>query len=164
MKANFFQAVVDVAEIMKFESWLRFYFLVEEDNTLYMRLSDQAQERIKEAYPHLAPLVEQVKDTAVTYENSVNTVCTFVASSLDGSKYAMGTVNEVFGSPEFQTEMQLFHIWTQAHEDQLDQGFVDFNNWNELFEKWKNSPEVKEHLKSQGNNVKVLRCDNETMH
>lgn len=165
MKADFFQAVTDVAEVMKFENWLRFYFVRDEEGTLYMRVPEQAQERINEKYPHLAPLVEEIKDSPVTYEQSLNTVCQFVARSLDGEKYPMGTVSQVFSAPEFQTEMHLFNLWTQAHEEQLDQGFLDFATWDEIFEKWKNSDEVRQMFKEQrSKEVTTVRCDNETTH
>ena len=165
MSVNQFQAVTDVAEVMKFESWLRFYFVRDEDGVLYLRVSAQARERIAKEYPHLAPLVEEINDKSVTYEQSVNTVCQFVALNLDGARYPLGTVNSVFGSPEFETEMRLFHLWSQAHEEQLDQAFLDFRTWCELFEQWKNSDAVKEHFSEQrAKHAKVLRLDNETTH
>ena len=165
MKVDLFKAVADVAEVMQFENWLRFYFVKDEDGTLYLRVPEQAQERITEKYPHLAPLMEEVKDTAVTYESSMNSVCEFVARNLDGEKFPMGTVSQIFGTPEFQTEMQLFNLWAQAHEDQLDQAFLDFAMWSELFQKWKSSEEVRQLLKEHGKTMpNVVSCDNTTTH
>ncbi len=154
------KAINDVAEVMQFENWLRFYFLREEDGKLIMRIPEQAQQKLHEEYPGFWGLVEKFLDTEITYEFSVNTVCTFVVQTLDGSKYRSGLISEVFDSKGFQEEMQLFGIWSQHHEAQLEQSFMDFNKWQELFDEWKNSPEIQDFLKkaraatqSQGNTV-----------
>ena len=50
----------------------------------------------------------------------------------------------MFDSAPFQTEMQLFNTWVQAHEAQLDKNFLDFGAWRSLFAQWRASDPVKE--------------------
>ncbi len=140
-------AINDVAEVMQFENWLRFYFISEEDGKIFMRIPETAQKKLREDYPGYWGLVERFLDSEISYEISVSTVCTFVVQTLDGSKYRSGLISEVFDSRGFQEEMQLFGIWAQHHESQLEQGFMDFNKWQELYENWKNSEEVQDFLK-----------------
>lgn len=150
-------AIKDIAQIVQFENWLRFYFIREEDDgRLLLEVPEEAQEKIKADYPDLAGLVEIVNHTAVTYESSTQAVCQFVASSLDGRKYVPGIANKVFDDRRFKSEMNYFGLWVQSHEEQLDQGFADFATWSELFEEWKTSDKVKEYIdKLQANTATI---------
>jgi len=157
-------AVKDVAEIMEFENWLRFYFVKEEGDTLFLHVPEQAFARIQELYPHLAGLVEELNNKAIDYETSISMVCQFVVRSLDGLKYPAGLVPEVFDNTDFQDEMQLFNSWTQSHEAQLDQGFLDFNTWVELYTAWKTSSEVKDFFKTfKAKSAPMAACNSDTV-
>lgn len=155
------KAINDVAEVMQFENWLRFYFIRDEEGKLFIRIPEQAQKKLREEYPGYWGLVERLLDKEITYELSISTVCTFVVQTMDGSRYRSGMISEVFDDNRFQEEMQLFGIWSQHHEAQLEQSFMDFNKWQELYSGWKNSEEVQDFLKkaraatpqSQGNTV-----------
>ncbi len=164
MPKNFDNALMDAAEIMQFESWLRFYFIQEEGDALMLRVPEQAVEKIKENYEHLAPLLETMNDCEMTYENSVNTVCQFVVTSLDGNRYSSGVVGNVFDSPEFQREMKLFHIWTQVHEEQLEQAPMEFETWRKLFGEWKSSDKVQSQMKRVEDDVsRMTQCSTKTV-
>ncbi len=147
LKANK-KAVADVAEVMHFENWLRFYFVSEVEGELRLSVPQEAQDKIEAEYPHLAPILKHVDGQAVTYENSMNAVCTYVSNEFDGKKYPAGTVERVFDSTELNKEMQLFGMWIQGHESQLEQTFMDFATWRSLFEEWRNSAQVKAHVKN----------------
>lgn len=142
------QAVTDVAEIVQFENWLRFYFLQERGDDLVMEIPEQALERIRAKHPGMAGLVEDLNGRNMDYQASCNAVCEYVATTIDGKAHPVGTAEKVFDLPEFQMEMKLFGVWAQAHEEQLDQGFLDFATWQELFEQWKASKEVQEHFEA----------------
>ena len=136
------RAVQEICAIMRFENWLRFYFLKEEGPILFVRIPDKAVERITEDYPQYLGLVEELNNKEINYERSVSTVCQFVVRAIDAGPYPSGTAENAFDSDEFKMEMQLFTAWQQAHESQLDEGFMDFGTWEELFEAWKGSDEV----------------------
>lgn len=141
------EALKDVSEVLMFENWLRFYFIVEEKDKLFLRVPEKARDLIREKHEHLAGLVELLNDEEMDYQKSYESVCGFVASHLDGSKHQPGVCEGVLNSKAFKMEMQLFNLWVQAHEDQLDSTFVDFETWTQLFWDWKRSDEVKEYLK-----------------
>jgi len=165
MTDSFANAVKDVVEVMEFESWLRFYFFHEEGGGLFIRVHEQALKCIRGLHPHLVGLVEELNNKEVDYETSVATVCQFVVRSLDGSKYRAGLVPEVFDSSEFQNEMQLFNLWLQGHEAQLDQHFQDFNTWLELYGKWKSSPEVQDYFQIlKENSAPMAAVKSESVH
>lgn len=164
MSLTLADAVKDVAEIMAFENWLRFYFIHEEKDTLFIRVPDQSVTRIRELHPNLVELVEELNNKAIDYHLSMSTVCQFVVRSLDGVKYPAGMVSEVFDSKEFQEEMQLFNLWTQSHEAQLDQAFLDFNAWKDLYAAWKESPEVREYFKTlKVNSTPMAACSSDAV-
>lgn len=147
MSNTFKEAVAEVCEIMQFENWLRFYFIQEKGEELMVVVPEKAMEHFREKYPHLAPLAEKMNNETITYEKSVNTVCQYVVSSLDGQKYGAGVVTNALDSPEFQNEMYLFHVWAQSHESQLEKAPLEFETWQKLFAEWKQSDQVQKLLK-----------------
>lgn len=164
MEAKFKQAVTDVTEVMMFENWLRFYFLQEEGEELVIRIPEAAMNYFKEHYPHLAPLAETLNNETMDYEKSVKTVCQFVVTNLDGPVYRDGVVPAVLDSPEFQQEMYLFQVWCQNHERQLEQSPMEFTTWQQLFNDWKKTDEVRKLAQqNQESNQRVANCSTGTM-
>lgn len=170
-----FHAAVDQAlEAVMFESWLRFYFIVEQPasgpaadatpesghepgdgpghepaqesagETLVIQVPEKGMERIRALYPRLAPLAEGMNGHPVDFETSRRAVCTFVLEHLDGKTMPRDMASVVFGSVLFQAGLQLFHTWLQAHEPQLDQGFSEFGAWRTLFAQWRATPGARE--------------------
>lgn len=149
MGTAFGKAMKEVRNVIMFENWLRFYFIAEDENTpdkLFIIVPDQADKRIREDYPDLWPLLEELNNKEITPETSRAAVCTFVSSSLEGSRIPSGQGARIFDSSSFQFEVQLFNIWVQSHEEQLDQAFLDFGKWLSLFEEWRSSDKVKEYI------------------
>jgi len=50
--------------------------------------------------------------------------------------------------------MQIFHMWVEAHQDQLEESVLDFKEWMQLFEAWKRT-EKGQNLLNQMNNPGV---------
>ncbi|MFV0423045.1 hypothetical protein [Oleidesulfovibrio sp.] len=147
MSTEFGTAVKKIAEVMMFENWLRFYFInEEEDSKLFIRVPEQAEERIQKDYPDVAGLLEFMNNKEITFETSRSAVCTFVATKLEGKSVRNDLTGRVFDSSVFQLQMQLFNIWVQSHEAQLDSSFMEFRTWLEMFEEWKKSDRVKEYV------------------
>ena len=128
---EFQNAVLRILETVMFENWIRFYFLTEKldapveegaEKPLFVAIPEQGMQRIKELYPDLLPLAE----------------------SLDGKVMPQRMAETVFDSTTFQTRMQLFNAWVQMHENQLDQNFMEFGSWRELFAQWCSTDQVKE--------------------
>lgn len=164
MPKTFHDALNDVAEIMQFENWLRFYFITDEGDELVLRVPEAAQEQIAKDFEQLVKLLDYMNNAVMSYEKSVNTVCQFVVTSLDGSQYPSGVVTSVFDSPEFQKEMQLFQFWIQIHEEQLEQAPMEFSTWKKLFTEWKSSEQVREHVEAIDKDAqRVAQCSTNTV-
>ena len=145
MSTVFQQALQRILEVVIFENWLRFYFITEAcESGLTLAVPEQGLMRIRELYPQLMPLVEELNGKEISFELSRRAVCTFVATQLDGKVMPADMANLVLDSAGFQLEMHLFNNWVQGHEEQLDKNFMDFSAWQRLFKEWRNSGKVKE--------------------
>lgn len=159
-------AIQDISEMMQFENWIRFYFIREEDDKLYVRIPEEAKSRIAEDYPAYMELVETLNNNPIDYDTSMNTLCKQVVRVFEGDKYPYGISTDVFDSKDFQAEMHLFNIWVQSHEEQLDQAFMEFKKWREIFTEWKQDERVKEYhdkLRKHAINTTV-KCESDTVH
>ena len=143
---DFPAAVERIVTVVMFENWLRFYFIREDaqQGTLLLDIPQQSLAKISELYPELLPLAQDVVGKTVDFDTSRNAVCTYVMRELDGKALARGVAGKVFDSGLFQIQLQLFNTWVQAHEDQLDQAFMEFGMWRSLFAAWCDTDEVRE--------------------
>lgn len=139
---NFQKSVNKVLEAAIFENWLRFYFIREkpEDKELYIELPPRSMDKIRELYPALLPLAQKLNNKPITFEASRDAVLEHVLREIDGKSIEKGAAQQILQSATFQKRLGLFHIWEQMHENQLDQGFMDFGSWLALFYKWLESP------------------------
>lgn len=145
MSIAFQQALQRILEVVMFENWLRFYFITEAgEDGLALVVPEQGLMCIRERYPLLMPLVEELNGKEISFELSRRAVCTFVATQLDGKAIAADMANLVLDSAGFQLEIHLFNNWVQGHEEQLDKNFMDFSTWQRLFKEWRNSGKVQE--------------------
>jgi len=145
MSTAFQQALQRILEVVMFENWLRFYFITETgEGGLALAVPEQGLLRIRERYPQLMPLVEELNGKEISFDLSRQAVCTFVATQFDGKTMPADMANLVLDSDGFQLEMHLFNNWVQGHEEQLDTNFLDFSAWQRRFQEWRNSGKVKE--------------------
>lgn len=150
MQHEFASALSRVTEVVMFENWLRFYFITEEDEKLFLRVPETALAKLRDEYPHLAGLAERLNATEIDHQSSLNAVCLFVASEIDGVVLPATLIESVFNSSLFHLELQMFNSWVQAHEEQLDAAFMEFSLWQRLYREWKSSDAVQERLKTAG--------------
>jgi hypothetical protein len=132
-----------VLEAVMFENWLRFYFLSEEGEKLFLRLPEKAMQQVKKRYAELYGLAEYLNDSEIRHEDSVKAVCLFASGSLGGGGLPESLVADVLDLPRFHLELQLFGSWVQGHEEKLDERFLDFSQWRELFDRWKETDAVR---------------------
>ncbi len=148
MSIDFDSAVKRIGEVVMFENWLRFYFIAEEGDKLFIRLPETAMERLRVNYAGLYGLAERLNGTEIDHKTSLSAVCMFVASEIDGVALPESLIGRVFDSTRFHLELQLFSAWVQAHEEQLDESFMEFALWRSMFEEWKGSSKVQEYIKT----------------
>ena len=141
---TFLKSVDKVLEVVMFENWLRFYFIApEEGEKLFIRIPEQGLARMKELYPHLCVLAENMNEKEVTFDSSRACVCDHVLLEVDGKSIPKNMSTMIFDSVTFQTELQLFNTFVQAHENQLDEQFLEFGAWRNFFSQWRQSDAVK---------------------
>lgn len=145
-QSTFQEQVATLLEVAMFENWLRFYFIREEDASEYLELEipEKAMARIKDLYPHLYPLASSLNNKPINFETSRDSVIRHIMAEIDGKTLPQGTAQQILQSSTFQIRLQLFHIWEQLHEDQLDRGFSEFGAWKNLFAQWLETPGAKE--------------------
>ncbi len=143
---TFVKSIEKVLEVVMFENWIRFYFISEEQDNekLFIHVPAQGMQRIKELYPHLCLLAESMNTKEVTFESSRAAVCEHVLTEVDGKTIPKEMSTMVFDSVTFQIELQLFNTWVSAHEDQLDESFLEFGAWRNIFAQWRQTEGVKE--------------------
>ena len=137
MQKYFKAALKDATDICKFENWLRFYFVQVQGEDLLISVPQETLEHIREKYDYLAKLAEKLNNEPITPEKSQTAVTHFINETLDGPKYKPGLIQKVLDSKDFMAELSAFNIWVNAHEEQLDERVMDFEEWMQLFEAWK---------------------------
>lgn len=152
-----------VAQVVMFENWLRFYFIVEEGDKLFMRLPEKAMEQIKNRYASYYDLAEILNNAEVDHQTSLKAVCLNASSGGDGAPLNEKDLADVFDSPNFQLELQLFGSWVQGHEEQLDQRFMEFSEWLKAYTLWKNTDEVRELSHKISQSLTFDRTDSGTV-
>ncbi|MDL2316762.1 hypothetical protein LJC59_06750 [Desulfovibrio sp. OttesenSCG-928-A18] len=147
MNSDFTAAVSRITEVVMFENWLRFYFIDEQDDKLYIRLPEKAMQQLRSRYANLYGLAEYLNEMEIEHKTSLEAVCLFVSQQMDGGANSEGLIARVFDSLQFQVKLQLFGSWVQSHEEQLDSAFMEFSEWQRLFAQWLERDEVREYAR-----------------
>ncbi|MDR3319765.1 MAG: hypothetical protein LBS77_02205 [Desulfovibrio sp.] len=169
---TFRESVMQILEAVMFENWLRFYFIAEktdathsEDVPLFIAVPDKGMERIRKDYAHLLPMAEAINEKEADFKTSRRAVCTFVMEQLDGKTMSKNTAPIILESATFQAQLQLFNLWVQSHEAQLDENFLEFSTWRSLFAEWRKSPDVRSledklliYVQTASREQKTLTC------
>ena len=145
MTSEFDEAVNRISQVVMFENWLRFYFIAEEDDKLFIRIPTQAMEKLHANYPKLVGLAERLNGEEIDHKTSMQAVVMFTATEMNGLVLPEPLIEQIFDSPRFHLDLQLFSSWVQSHEEQLDAGFMEFSTWQSMFEEWRKSDKVQEY-------------------
>ena len=139
-------AVKDALEIFQFDLWLRFYFVVEKgEDDLWIAIPDDVMAQIRKDYPALHRMADLVNDAKIDYKRAHENVCAYVGARLDGQKYEPTVLPQVFDSPTFKIEMYVFNVWLKMHTPHLEEDYLPFNDWMEMWEGWNSMDQVKEY-------------------
>lgn len=139
MKDQTLEALQDIAEVFKFELWLRFYFIQEQDQSLRIDLEPEVLEKMKEDYGHLGRLAEQLNNREIDPSVCQKAIVEHILDEYDGKKYEIGYIPKILDMAVFKAEIELFNTWAHLHENQLDQKVLGFQKWMELYDEWKQS-------------------------
>ena len=143
---NFKKALKDVTDFCKFELWLRFYYIQQNEDGFILEIPEEVMDHLRQEYPVLSGLAEKLKSETITPEQSQNILINYIGEQLDGIKYDAEFIPSVLNSKSFEAEINAFHMWVNAHEDQLEQENMDFKEWMQFFEAWKRTEKGQEIL------------------
>ena len=147
IKSTHTQAVADIAEVFMFEQWLRHYYAVEKNGKLLLEIPEDDVKAIYEHEEHLAPLLDMLNNTEISYEKCQTSVCAFVGARYDGSKYGPDVIAKAMDSKAFKIELYVFGVWLKGHEAYLDERKMPFAEWREMYAGWNSLDQVKEYRK-----------------
>ncbi|WP_320171086.1 hypothetical protein [Maridesulfovibrio sp.] len=142
----FTRAVEDISEVFMFDQWMRFYYIFEEDKKLTVKVPDEICSQIEKDYPALKGLVDLLNNEEIDQQKSTATVCSYIGSRFDGTKYSSRIVPMVFDSKDFKLEMYIFNLWIKGHESYLESEVMSFNDWKSLYSGWRDQDEVKNYI------------------
>jgi len=134
---DFKKNLKEITDICKFEFWIRFYFIKQEDEEFKIEVPEKTMDHIREEYSLLSDLAEQMNHQSITPEKSQNLIVHYINNKLDAMKKDHTIVPSVLNSKSFEVEISAFHLWVNAHEEQLAEEVMDFKEWMQLFEAWK---------------------------
>ena len=138
---DFQRTVEHMLDVVIFEHWLRFYFVQEmvdekdldQHPRVFLLIPEKSMQKIKEVYPEYLSLAEFMNKRELSFELSQQAICTYVVENIDGKEIPRDMAPSIIDSISFQSQLQLFDTWLSLHEEQLEQGFLLFGTWKELF-------------------------------
>ncbi|RQD63085.1 MAG: hypothetical protein D5R98_05170 [Desulfonatronovibrio sp. MSAO_Bac4] len=139
MQDKTLEALKEISEVFKFELWLRFYFIEQQDDKLRINLDPQVLEKMGNEYDHLAELASALNNIDLNPVVCQQAIVKHITTQFDGKKYEMGYVPKILDHAAFKAELELFNTWAHLHEEQLEKTILSFDKWKELYDEWKRS-------------------------
>ncbi len=133
-----------VAETILFEQWLRFYFIVEENDDLVLRLDQAEEEQVLENWPRLSALVEALNGHAPDHHNSLAAICLSLGERENGEAL-LENAAAIVADQDFQEELNRFSAWLFEEANELDRQRLPFDDWLERFARWRGSVDLREY-------------------
>ena len=141
-------ALNDMSQVFHFEFWLRYYFIEEQDGSLFIKLTEEQKKQMQAKFPDYWELAESVLGRPLSPELSQQSVVEFLQVNFEGKKYPANTVLKVLDSKDFSVEMYLFDTWVDLHEEQLMQKIFGFDYWMHAYGEWKTTEKAQQLLQS----------------
>lgn len=138
----------EVAKVFHFEFWLRYYFIEERDNELFIAITDEQMEHMRKQFPDFVELAERMMGVALTPELSQMRVVEFLQLHYEGSRFPPNSIPKILDSKDFSVEMYLFDTWLNLHENQLMQKIYGFDQWMHFLDEWKQSDKAQQLMHS----------------
>ena len=139
MQEDTLEALKEITEVFKFELWLRFYFIQDNEGVMSINLSKEVLGQMENSYGHLAKLASNISSRELNPDVCQKVIVEHLMDHFDGKKYEIGYIPKILDTAAFKAEIQLFNTWAHLHEDQLDKNILNFNKWQELYDQWKQS-------------------------
>ncbi len=144
--------IEDLSAVVKFEQWVRFYFIKKEGDDLVIAPEPEHLKMIKTLYAEYYELVEAMCLVKMTPQISQQLILDFIRNHFDGQKYKSTQIHKALDSKDFSIEMYLFNMWLELHDNQLSEQIIGFDEWVGLYETWKDSDQGQKVLLSVESN------------
>ncbi len=140
--------VSDLSAVVKFEQWVRFYFIKKDGDDLIIAPEPEHMEKIKTLYEDYYELVEAMCLVKMTPQTSQRLILDFIRDHFDGKEYKSTQIHNTLDSKDFAAEMYLFNMWLELHDNQLAEQIIGFDEWIGLYDTWKDSDQGQKVLLS----------------
>ncbi len=157
-------AIKDALEAFQFDQWVRFYFVTQKGEELWIEIPDEVMVELRKDKPHLYRFADLVNNGQTDYKRSQDNLCSYIASRLDGRKYEQTVLPQVFDNATFKLEMYVYNVWLKMHEKYLDEEYMNFDEWMEMYNGWYSLDEVQEYrakLVKSGTDPATPTCSTE---
>jgi hypothetical protein len=142
------QIIEELSAVVKFEQWVRFYFIKKEGEDLVIAPEPEHMQKIKMLYAEYYELVEAMCLVKMTPQTSQQLILDFIRNHFDGQEYKSTQIHKALDSRDFSIEMYLFNMWLELHDDQLSEQIIGFDEWVGLYDTWKDSDQGQKVLLS----------------
>lgn len=125
-----------------FEQWLRFYFIVEDGGKLYLRMPEAELEQARNLHPELVPVAEALNNREIDHQAAMEALCEGMMNgpyALDGAQWA-----EILAGQHFRLMLELLSFWVQSGTDKADEP-LPFHDWKNRFDSWRENPNIKSY-------------------
>jgi hypothetical protein len=139
-------------DLVFFEQWLRFYFIVEENGKLYIRMPAGELDKARSLHPELIAVADALNEREIDHQAAMDALCESMMTgphALSGEQWA-----EVLSGKNFRLTLELLSFWVQADEAALDESPLAFHDWKKRFQAWCENPSIKDY-------VARLKCGSE---
>lgn len=129
-------------DLVFFEQWLRFYFIEERGEELFLSVPDDVCYACRLKYPDLCGLLEALNGRPLDHQATLAALGDIMLSgqfALSGEDWA-----EILCGADFRITMQLMSYWVQDQEDALDSEVLPFGKWREFFISWREAPAMRD--------------------
>lgn len=130
------KAIKTMLEAIFFENWLRYHFLMEnEDQTICLRIPEAAWQKIKTQTPELEAIARELDEKPVDFESSRSTLLKFLRDWCKAKGIPEDDCLKIVLAPEFQEELENQQNWLSLQ--QLSLPDLGFRDWQKLYRNWK---------------------------
>ncbi len=133
------KTIKEISKILRFEFWLRFYFVQETDDGTLQLVLDKDELQKLQKYRPWDELAEGLYGKALDPQVCQINISTFLNRHFDEQNAKNSVVAHALDNKELQKEQHLFTVWAKLHEKALEEKIWDFDHWENSFTLWQKS-------------------------
>ena len=120
-----------------FESWLRFQFLEECENSVILKIPAAWLQEISRLAPALQKIASSLNNKPPTLEAARAAILEYMAEILNMNANGNKSPKDILENGDFQKKLENYHAWLASHEKALP--LMEFPAWLKEFSKTNNT-------------------------